>query len=63
MNSCLYWQLQAMVDVNELLGVEAAGAGSELVSVSSPRALLPSGTLLCVGASIVSAQSLSCFQL
>lgn len=52
-----------MVDVNELLGVEAAGAGSELVSVSSPRALLPSRTLLCVGASIVSAQSLSCFQL
>lgn len=52
-----------MVDVNKLLGVEAAGAGSELVSVFSPRALLPSGTLLCVGASIVSAQSLSCFQL
>ena len=46
-------QLQVMVDVNELLGVEAAGAGSEHVSVSSPSALLPRGTLLCLGASIV----------
>lgn len=54
-------QLQAMVDVTELLGVEAAGAGSECVSVSSPGALLPSGTLLCLG--LHSAQSPSCFQL
>lgn len=54
-------QLQAMVDVTELLGVEAAGAGSERVSVSSPGALLPSGTLLCLG--LHSAQSPSCFPL
>lgn len=46
-------QLQAMVDVSELLGVEAARAGSEHVSVSSPGALLPSRTLLYLGASIV----------